>query len=845
MKLIVKKLNSIKSLTKEGHIRIRVLKRLIKGQIMAKVDLHVHSSYSERPSEWFLQRLGTRESYIDPEKVYEKAKSAGMNFVTITDHNTIEGAVRLKQKHQHDVIIGLEATAYFPEDGTKIHILVWGLTEPQFRVIDTLRSNIYKLREYLLREDLAHAVAHVTFAINKSLSFEQVERLFVLFDHFETHNGSREQINSEVLNKVFSNLNMTKINELGDIYNIYPINTDSWCKGCVGGSDDHSGLFIGRTYTFANALTSEEFISRIKMKHTIPYGRHNDYQGLAFAIYKVAYDYSQVKSPFKGSILSAVNSLIFDDKASGFKNQAALKKLKIAKLANKDPLTSILADFVKTMQSDCELKSEEKLEIISSTISKAADEMMLQLFNKISDCIKMGDLTGLLKSISGFLPGIFLSIPFFTSLNVMNQSRWLLDALSKEYINPKDQKKKKVLWFTDTFMELNGVSETLQEMARLAIERNFDIVVVTCLPPENKSRRKIVANIIDLPCIHTITPDFFNSYTLRIPSVMAALKQISENEPDEIYISTPGAIGLLGMVSSKLLHIPSTAVYHTDFTRQFRQIIGDETVCQITEDYVNWFYSLANTIAVPTNEYADQLEKRGVSKAKIRKFRRAVDPLIFAPVASKGYLADKFGIKDGITLIYCGRVSKEKNMDFLAELYKSIVNGYPDVNLLIVGDGPYFSEYHKNMENYNRVYFTGRVDRLELPSLYSASDILVFPSVTDTFGMVVLEAQACGTPALVSDFGGPQEIIVNGRTGYVAGANDLTDWKNKVEGLICMIKRYPKLYLEMRVEARKHVAESYKWENVFNDMFLKDRENRMPLHENGAKLAYCDIVNIE
>lgn len=299
---------------------------------MAKVDLHVHSSYSERPSEWFLQRLGTKESYIDPDLVYKNAKEAGMDFVTITDHNTIEGAVKLKQKHPHDVIIGLEATAYFPEDGTKIHILVWGLTEIQFREIDKLRTDIYKLRNYLVREDLAHAVAHVTFAINRSLSFEQVERLFVLFDHFESHNGSRERINKDVLEKVFLSMTIAKITTLAKKYSIEPISTDSWNKGRVGGSDDHSGLFTGKTYTCADASTTEIFLQRIKQKNTRPYGRHNDYQGLAFAIYKVAYDFSQTKNPFAGSILSAVNSLIFDDKVSGFKNQAALKNYRLRSL---------------------------------------------------------------------------------------------------------------------------------------------------------------------------------------------------------------------------------------------------------------------------------------------------------------------------------------------------------------------------------------------------------------------------------------------------------------------------------------------------------------------------------
>ena len=118
---------------------------------MAKVDLHVHSCYSEHPSEWFLQRIGTRESYVDPEDVYKKAKSEGMSYITLTDHNVIEGAVRLKMRHPDDVFIGVEVTTYFPEDGAKIHVLVWGLSEAQFRIIDKISAGVFTISDLFAR----------------------------------------------------------------------------------------------------------------------------------------------------------------------------------------------------------------------------------------------------------------------------------------------------------------------------------------------------------------------------------------------------------------------------------------------------------------------------------------------------------------------------------------------------------------------------------------------------------------------------------------------------------------------------------------------------------------------
>ena len=289
---------------------------------MAKADLHVHSCYSKHPSEWFLQRIGTRESYIEPEEIYRTAKREGMDFVTITDHNTIEGALRLRKSHPDDVFTGLEATTYFPEDGVKIHVLIWGLDEEQFNRIDTLRKSIYELREYLLEQDLAHSVAHATFSMNGMLRLDHLERLFLLFDHFETLNGSRDKNASDVLRQVFASLAPGTLQELEERHFILPADADSWRKGQTGGSDDHSGLFVGKTFTHADAATPGEFLDKIKVKQSGASGRYNDYQGLAFAVYKVAYDFSRSKDPFAVPCLVPSTPSFSTNPVSALKNSS-------------------------------------------------------------------------------------------------------------------------------------------------------------------------------------------------------------------------------------------------------------------------------------------------------------------------------------------------------------------------------------------------------------------------------------------------------------------------------------------------------------------------------------------
>lgn len=807
---------------------------------MAQVDLHVHSCFSDRPSEWFLQRIGTRESYVDPENVYRMAKANGMDFVTITDHNTIDGVLSLQKRHPDDVFTGVEVTTYFPEDGTKIHVLVWGLDRRQFTEIERIRPRIYALRQFLREEDLAHAVAHATFSINGKLSFEHFEKLLLLFNGFEVINGSRDKRGNDTVSGVIASLTPEKIEDLYARYFIEPWGENSAYKGKVAGSDDHSGLFVGKTFTTAAAQTPSEFIEKIKLCKTMAGGRSNDYRGLAFAIYKVAYDFSKTKAPLTKTLFGAINSLIFEEKPVDIQKRILLEGVKYSKASKDTALGGLIADLISKLQSKKILTIEEKLDIISETIEKAADDLLKNFFQKITSELKDFDIMALVKNASSFLPGVFLTLPFFSSMNLLNQSRRLIDTLEENYIYRGRPRAKKILWFTDTLLDLNGVCATLQEIGFITDARGLDLTIVTCLPPADNRPEKLPPHIINLSVIYEYTPDFFQSCTLRLPSVLTSMRLIHDAAPDEIYISTPGPVGLLGILASKLLHIPNVAIYHTDFSRQLHQILGDETVSKLTEDYVNWFYSMADSVSVPTKEYMRLLERRGIELSKMRRFKRGINPDVFAPHGTSESLK-KYGIEKGITLIHSGRVSKEKNVDFLADVYEALVKNNPDVNLVFAGDGPHLEAMQHRFKKYSRVFFLGRVPRLSLVPLYSAAHVLVFPSITDTFGMVVLEAASCGLPALVSNFGGPQEIVVNEKTGFIAEADNLADWVEKLERMIALIKGYPHLYEDMRKNARQHAIQEYSWDAVLEDIFGQSHEMWEATKESGSASPRVDL----
>ena len=348
----------------------------------------------------------------------------------------------------------------------------------------------------------------------------------------------------------------------------------------------------------------------------------------------------------------------------------------------------------------------------------------------------------------------------------------------------------------------------------------IDLKIVTSLPstdtPDN-----LPPYIINLPSVYTFKLPYYSHCKLNIPSILNALRQMHLFDPDRIYISTPGPVGLMGLLGAKLMNTPCTGFYHTDFALQAKKIVEDKSASDMLESYTKWFYSLTDNIKVPTLGYIDILKGRGFDPAKMSIFRRGIDLTLFSP-SSQEQVRSPFshGADRGqITLLYVGRVSRDKGLDSLLETYRKIVDDRPRTKLLIVGDGPYLQTLMEKAKDLPLVVFAGRIDQEQLPDLYRHADLFLFPSVTDTFGRAVLEAQACGLPAIVSDMGGPKENIIEGVTGFTARANCVEDFTEKVAHAIDLLENAPEVFRRMRHDARKHVVESYRWEEAVGTIF--------------------------
>ncbi|MEN3013530.1 MAG: glycosyltransferase [Endomicrobiia bacterium] len=777
---------------------------------MKKIDLHVHSKYSEHPSEWFLQRLGAAESYTEPDLIFNLAKQNGMDFVTITDHNRIEGSFLLKQKYPNEVITGIETTAYFPEDGCKVHILLFGINEKQYDTLQKLREDIYQLRDWIKSEKIAYSVSHPLYSVNGKLNLTHLEKLILLFDVFEGLNAGRASIHNEVWVDVLRNIDKNIIEQLYDKYKIEPFGEDSHIKAFTGGSDDHAGIFVGKGYTLVDANNAEGVLEKIRDKKISFAGKHNDFKSLAFTVYKVAYDFSRSKNGKVNPLMESIfESILRRKKSISFVN-----KVKIWHAKRKDRI----AGFILTLIENLKKKNEkDKLEIFYEDITNISDTFIKELFESFEKNLKHADFLNLIKNTISSFAGIFLSVPFFSAFKHLHQDRDLLDTFRKKFKNNLTSDKK-ILWFTDTINDLNGVSITLSKIALEAYHKNKNLKIVTSLDEDDCS--KFLPNLINLKHIYKFRLPYYEQYVLKIPSILKTLQQLQDFIPDEIYVSTPGPVGLIGLLMSKIFSVRCIGIFHTDFKRQAEKIVEDETLVTLLDNFVKWFYNSCDIIEVPSAEYINILKNEGFEENKLRLFKRGIDLDTFAfKPEGKKFIEEKFGIKEGLNLLYVGRISKDKNIDFILDVYKELIKSNSLINLIMVGDGPYLEELKNKYRSLNNIVFTGKIENKFLPYVYSASHIFLFPSTTDTFGMAVLEAQACGLPAIVSDKGGPKNIIIDGKTGFISEANNLSNWLEKTNVLLNMIQNNPSMYLQFREASRKNVEENYNLEEAIEKIF--------------------------
>ncbi len=783
---------------------------------MAKVDLHVHSKYSDYPSTWAHKFYKSPESFTEPETIYKQAKARGMTLVTITDHDDIRGALELVAAHPLDTFVSCEITTYFPEDQCKIHILVYGISERQYEEIMVVRASIYDLRNYILEHNIAYSVAHATYDQDGKLRFEHVEKLVLLFDVFEVINGGGDAQNNLLLHRYLEGLDDEALDELQAKHKIQPISVDPWVKSYTGGADDHCGILIGTAYTQSDASTVAEFLLSLRKKHTLANGLHGTFESYATGVIKHIHDYRLDRdSSYVTSKMNEFLELFFTGSEgnwfSRFKKSRSLKYLKRKNSKTHSALHRLLNNIE-------ELKTEDiatKIPVVYEDINHLHGEMFITVLNSILKSFPQGDIFTAFQKFATVFPMTLLALPFLGSMRhqvlKQNLKQGLIEGTSQPYTQ-------KALWFTDTIDDLNGVSVTLRQIAAHSISQGYQLKLVTCVD-EADINQALPKNALNFHPIKRIETPGYEQQQIGFPSLLTMLKEVVAEQPDQIIISAPGPLGLGALLCAKLMDLPVKCIYHTDFAEQLYRMTGEETLARITDWAVNAFYAQANTVFVPSQAYIDKLDHAGLDPDRLRIFPRGLNLDLYKPAPPAQASILPITAQGDFTLLFAGRISEDKNLKTLVKIFNAAEQAQANTyNLIIAGDGPDLVRLKQELNHFPNVIFTNRVAPEELVAWYQAADLLVFPSHTDTFGMVVLEGLACGLPALVTASGGPKEIIQPGLTGHIIEQDDPALWLAAIEFYRTLKCANPEAYQQLRDTCTAHVNQHNNWQPVFDEV---------------------------
>ncbi|MEY2548967.1 MAG: hypothetical protein QOD64_1549 [Verrucomicrobiota bacterium] len=791
---------------------------------MSRCDLHIHSRFSARSEEWLFRRFDFPDSYSDPRDLHRLLRERGMDFITITDHDTIDGNLAIADLG--GTFISEEVTTHFPQDPCKIHLLVWGITEAQHADIAGVRDNIFDLQSYLQAQAIAHSVAHPLYSINGKLEASHLERLILLFKHFEGINGLRDALLSVLGRELLSGLTPQKIEELANRHNFPPTHPEPWRKIFTGGSDDHGGQFVAGVFTETpKARTAADFLAHVRAGDCEAHGEGGTPLALSHGFYNTVSCFIRDRftenlgptAPLLETMFSRFmegrdpTEFTLREKAT-FIAQGVMsgKIFELAKprnvslwkgLSKHFAQPRVKARLAREMQGVVE--PERRTFLMANLV---CEQLAFRLFEKFVQQIRKGNLIESMQALSGIAPIIVLLAPYLYAFHSQAPSRrWLRDVFSKMTgaIPPVLQNRKRA-WFTDTLDDVNGVANTIRKMTAAGMAAGEKLIVVT-------SRRRLEVDEIPIKNFRPIGEFELPEYELQrlsFPPIMQILDYIQREQFTEIIISTPGPMGLVGLLAAKMLNLQTSGIYHTDIPEYVRILTEDRFLESLAWSYMHWLYGQVDTVFVNSEHYRKCWIDRGFAPEKLKILPRGLDTDLFNPTRRdlKFWPGSGANGKE-VRLLYVGRISREKDLDVLAAAYKKIRKAGHPVKLYLVGDGPYAEALAATLPD---AVFLGYLTGEKLAKAYASADAFVFPSTTDTFGNVVLEAQASGLPVIVSDIGGPKELVDDGRTGFVTKAHDPDDFARAIE----RITGDASLRARMGEEARRQVIDR-SWPGAF------------------------------
>ena len=691
-----------------------------------RVDLHCHSTASELSKLGVQRSLGLPECATPPEEVYELAKRRGMDFVTITDHDTIEGCLEIADRP--DVFISEELTAWFKDEQQAVHVLCFGITPAQHEWLQENSGDLEECAEYLHANGIACSLAHPFYAVEAPLTPAHRRRLAQLFPVWETRNGSRAR----------------ELNQPAAIY----IETQGGTG--TGGSDDHAGVDIGRTYTETPpASTPEEFLAHIRAGRAEAKGEQGGFAKWAHAAMALATrthlevlgtDNDREASP-DAVLKMAARVMSEGDVRSGSVSGDLTPEDGRALL---DAFTDsvglglsgrALIEYMQADDFDHRQLAKHARRVHETRLGVVIDD----LSEKIAADPPPDELPGIaLESGRELFKAAVPAIPYAPAAAFLERE--------KAKLNPHDGPTRVAL-VADGIGSVHGVTRTIEKIRELGVPGHEVEVIGT---DRGVDRR--------LPAVRDLEAPFYAGLELGVPSLPGMVEILSEGQYDLVHLTSPGPANVIAALLAKAMEVPVIGSFHTEFGAYAGMRQGAEQARVVANAALSLFYGQCDHVLSPSPATDDSLAAMGIDRDRIGRWGRGVDTSRFDPA-----FGDPFAFPGEIKVLYAGRLSREKGIDLLAESFLKARESDPRLHLLLAGGGPEEGWLREQLGD--SATFLGWLEGDELPRAYASADIFLFCSRTDTFGQVLVEAGASGLPVVAVNEGGPTSIVIEGGTG--------------------------------------------------------------------------------
>ncbi|MDQ6420367.1 glycosyltransferase family 1 protein [Paenibacillus sp. LHD-117] len=325
----------------------------------------------------------------------------------------------------------------------------------------------------------------------------------------------------------------------------------------------------------------------------------------------------------------------------------------------------------------------------------------------------------------------------------------------------------KVAIFTDTYApEINGVARTLGRWTDYLERQGVHCKVFA---PEPSAASQQGAHAMSPVERFASLPFFlYPECRLALPNPSFIRKALRDFQPDLIHVATPFNLGLCGIHYARKYGIPLVASYHTNFDH-YLSFYNLQWMEKLLWRYMEWFHRDCQSIFVPSATTLRALGDRGWDESRMKLWTRGVDAAAYHPGVDREEHLIRHGLGDcSFMALYVGRLAPEKNVEIAIEAFAKLQQANPNAAFVIAGDGPSAPALKERCKRDGiRAVFVGFAELPELQRWYAAADVLLFPSPTETFGNVVLESMACGTPVIGANAGGVRDTVRHGETGLL------------------------------------------------------------------------------